>query len=218
MKAFLKKIFLFRGTSDEEIDRLCDQVNFNLKSYSRGDKIYTPESYTSEIGFVYLGECEVRCCKSEGKTILNTIKVGDSFGILAALGKKEFPTEIYAKRNSSVLFLSSEDLLHLINSSPKIALNVIDFLSDKVTFLNKKINTVTKGCVDKKLAAYLITSYYENEKAPFEVNLKKCSESINAGRASVYRSLESLKSKGYIQAENKIITILNLKQLEDFSK
>jgi len=209
---------LFKGIQSEKINSLLNEINFELHKFTRGEIIFTPDSYSAKIGFIYDGECEICCLKPEGKTILNTIKPGDSFGILAALGQKEFPTEIYAKKNTSVLFLSSEDLITLIKSSSAVALNVIEFLAGRVNFLNKKINTVTKTTVEKKLAAYLITRCKNECSTTFHFNFKKCGESINAGRASVYRAIENLKTKGYISAEKKNITIRNISTLEEFVK
>ena len=215
---FLKNIFLFSGVDDETIDNLSQSVDFEIIKYSRSQSIFTPESYSQKIGFVYEGECEVRCRSAGGKALLNLIKKGESFGILAALGKTEFPTEIYARKNSTVIFMNKDGLISLINSSPKIAMNVISFLADRVAFLNKKINIVTKSNVEKKLASYLISRYKNEGKSSLEFNMKRCSESISVGRCSVYRAIENLKNKGYIEAENKIISILNFKELEKFAK
>ena len=214
----LKDIFLFHGLDKKDAEDLTKNVEIEVCDYHRGDLIFTPQSYSPKIGFVFEGECEVRCKTTDGKTILNLIKVGESFGILAALGEKEFPTEIYAKRNSKIGFIRSKDLIRLIEESGTVAMNVIKFLAGRVSFLNRKLNTVTKNSVEKKLASYIYSRYRSENTLSIPFNLKKCSESISAGRASVYRSLENLKSKGYISAENKKINIINLQSLEDFLK
>jgi len=85
-------------------------------------------------------------------------------------------------------------------------------------FLNEKIETVTKVSVEKKLGSYLISKAKELKKSAFSLNLKKCAESIGAGRASVYRALKTLKTKGYIEAENKFVSIISIVNLEEFLK
>ncbi len=50
------------------------------------------------------------------------------------------------------------------------------------------------------------------------LNMKRCSESIGAGRTSVYRSLKNLETSGYITAENKYITIIQKDKLEEMTK
>lgn len=218
IKDFVKNMFLFQNLSNEEFEKLTSVIDFEKIKYSRGETIYSPTAHIPKIGFVFDGECEIICHKSDGKTILNSAKAGDSFGILAALGEKDFKTEIYSKKNTTVLFMDSTELINLIYSSPTVAMNVIKFLSGKVAFLNRKLNTISKSSVEKKLASYLLSRYRAEEKLNLTFNIKKCSESISAGRASVYRALESLKSKGYIQAEDKTVTIIDYKKLEEYTK
>ncbi len=117
-----------------------------------------------------------------------------------------------------MLFIDGSDLILLINRSGTVAMNVIGFLAERVAFLNRKINTVTKTGVEKKLASYLLSKAHTVDRNEFEFNFKKCAESISAGRASVYRALNSLKSRGYIEAENRIIKILDIKSMEDLLK
>lgn len=218
IKQFKKELFILQGLSDEEINEATETVKYEVKDFLRGEVIYSPTSYEKRIGFILLGECEVRSHRGDGKVILNILGVGDSFGILAVFKDEPFPTEVYARKNTSVLFVDGSDLISMIEHSGKVSLNVIRFLAERVSFLNGRINTVTKIGVDKKLASYLLSKQKKLGENVIEFNFKKCAETIGAGRASVYRALDSLVSKGYIEAENKIIKILDIKSLEDFIK
>ena len=219
IKEYIKQTFLFEGLNNTETESLIEGLTYNVSEYSRGDIIYSPESFSSEVGFVLSGECEVlqHTCDG-GKVILNTLRAKDSFGILAVFRDGVFPTEVYAKRRCEVLFISKEELLKLIGRSPNVALNIIKFLAERVGFLNSRLETTTLGTVDKKLASYLLSFAKEAGKDSFALNFKRCSETICAGRASVYRSINSLRNRGYIEAENKIIKILDKEKMEDFIK
>ena len=214
------KLFIFAGMTDDEINDITSDIAFTVQAYARTETIFSPESYRKEMGFIISGECEVRQTTHEdGKIILNTLRPGDSFGILTIFGDGDpFPTQVYARKNTEILFIEKETMLRLIEKSPMVARNVIEFLAKRVAFLNKRIGTVSKSTVDSKLASYLISECKRLGSVELNVNLKRCSEIIGAGRTSVYRSLENLKNNGYIKAENKIITILNLENLEEFSK
>ena len=216
--AQIKKLFIFENMDDEKIHQLTKNTHFEKLDFHRGDIIYSPKSYEKKIGFILSGECEIRNTRCDGKVILNSIKDGGSFGILAVFKNEAFPTEVYAKKNTTVLFLEADELERLCKKSSDVSLNIIKFLADKVSFLNQKISTVTKTNVEKKLASYLISRSKECGSCTFEFNIKKCAETISCGRASVYRALNSLKYKGYIEAENKFMTILNIKSMEDLTK
>ena len=219
IKDFLLKTFLFSDIKMNEAELLLNDIEYTVLSYARGETVYSPEKYSDAVGFVVNGLCEVKQRNNiDGNVILNTLNPGDSFGFLAIFSSEAFPTYIYAKKNSEIVFLSKKSIEALIRSSDEIAINMIKFLSDRVSFLNKKISTVTKSSVDAKLAAFLLFQAKLQKTDEPKFNLKKCSESINAGRTSVYRSIDFLKNCGYITAENKTIKILNKTKLEELSK
>ena len=219
IKTFLKSTFLFDNVGDDEYNKLTSSFNPRTEKYKRGEIIYSHGKDKIEMGFVTSGECEVENHTADGnKILLNTLKAYDTFGILALFSEETFPTEIRAKRASEILFLDKETLLMLIEKSPKVSLNVIKFLARRVNFLGKKIDTVTQGSVDTKIASYLLSRAKSEGELSFPFNFKKCSEIINCGRASVYRSIDFLKNKGYIKAENKRIYILDKAKLEEFLK
>ena len=218
--AAMKNWFIFAGMPTDEIYGLTKEASFVRRAYTRGETIFSPEIYRCEMGFILTGECEVRqTTHDDGKIILNTLHSGDSFGILTIFGDGEpFPTQIYARKNSEIIFIDKPTLLMLIDKSPTVSRNIIEFLANRVNFLNKRINTVSKSNVDSKLASFLIGEAKKLGTTELSINMKRCSESIGAGRTSVYRSIENLKNDGYIKAENKIITITDLQKLEEFLK
>ena len=219
IRDFIKGCFLFKGLSDEELDSIIESDSFTTAKYGRGETIYSPETYEHKLGFIISGECEIRQLSSDGsKVILNTLRSGDSFGILSIFREDEFPTDIHARRNTEILFISKESLEWMLERSHKVSLNVMRFLADKVAFLNGKIETVTQVSVEKKLGSYLMAKSKLLGKSTFSLNLKKCAESIGVGRASVYRAINSLKSKGYIAAECKSVNIISKENLEEFLK
>ncbi len=187
--------------------------------FSRGELVFSPELNEAKIGFVVFGECEVlRDDNGENKVLLNILGENDSFGVLSVFTHERFPTYVYAKKRCKIFFVDKDVILNLIERSSEVSLNIICFLAKRVSFLNSKIETVTMSTVESKLASYLLVKSEQTSSNTFEFNIKRCSESISAGRSSVYRTLESLKNAGCIQAENKTIKILDKTKLEEFTK
>ena len=193
---------------------------YDVREYPRGEMIYSPDEYKCEVGFVLSGECEVtQHAHDDGKIILNTLRVGDSFGVLAVFNPEErFPTQVYARKNSKILFIARDELMRMIEASPKVAMNVIEFLARRVSFLNRRIGTVSRSTVDSKLASFLLGESRRLSSDEMTLNMKRCSETIGAGRTSVYRSLKKLENSGYIAADSKIITIIDKCKLEELTK
>ena len=217
--SFLKNTFLFNKVDQEAIDRLLDSAECEEKSYLRGEVIYSPEDFERKIGFVCKGECLV-VRRSNGNNVpLNTVKEADSFGIVTVFSSRErFPTLIIAKTACTVLFFSADTLKQLIGANAQISLNVIEFLTEKIDFLNDKVAAFSGGSIEEKLISYLLGLKNKHNSLEFEFNKKKSAEALNCGRASLYRAIDTLESGGYISVDSKKIYIKDLIGLERILK
>ena len=220
MQKFLKQLFLFKDVDNEIIDRLIDKISPEVKEFERNELIYSPLVYEEKIGFIIEGACEVRRVHTYGAyTPLNLLKPGDPFGIIPVLATEpQFPTEIYAKKHSAVLFITKTDFLHLMSISSAVALNVNRFLADRIVFLNSKIRTFSGSSAEEKLVNYILTASRTASSTSFPFNRKRTSELLNIGRASLYRALDSLRERGLITYDTKKIYIIDLAGLERKSK
>ncbi len=214
----LKSCFLFKGLEIETIDGLIKKANPQLEAFSRGEIIYSPTTARKKIGFILEGRCEVRHSRSDGSgVVINVLSEGESFGVLAAFSENEFPTEIVAAKGSRVLFFDKKDIVAFVESRSEVAMNLIGFMVNRIEFLNEKIFTFSGGSVEQKLSSYLV-SEAKSKGESFDFNRKKAAEAISAGRASVYRALDSFVGIGAINYDSKKIYILDLEGLERISK
>ncbi len=214
---FFTKTFLFKGMDESIIRKIIDSSPPKYVKYKRTDTIDPSE--IKMVGFLASGQLDVVRLRSDGtNTLLNRLEIGDSFGILSVLSEEDCSTKIYVSKNSEIFFFSQGQILAFVNSYSQVSLNLINFLANRISFLNKKIETFSGTHVENKLASFLLFEYDKigSEMIPF--NHKKCSEIINSGRASVYRALSSLESMGLIKTDNKKIIINDLKGLERMTK
>ena len=212
---FFAKTFLFKSLDGSQINKLLSSVSIEEKCYQKGDIIYSPDDFERKIGFVYSGECIIGRQAGDTFIPLNTLKAEESFGIVTVFSARdEFPTLVKAKVSSNVIFFSADDIKVLVTKSPEISLNVIEFLTRKINFLNDKIAAFSGSSVEEKLAGYILGLQRKYNSLEFEFNKKKGSEAINCGRASLYRAIEALESTGDISIENKKIYIKDLEGLE----
>ena len=214
----LSSCFLFKGLDKEEIKALFEKANAETLSFSRGETIYSPTIYQKKVGFIIDGRCEVRHSRPDGSSVvMNILESCDSFGVLAAFSENEFPTEIVATKATRVVFFDKADIIAFTESHAEIATNLIRFMVNRIEFLNGKIFTFSGGSVEQKLASYIL-SEAKNKGKFFDFNRKKAAESISAGRASVYRALDSFVDGGIVNFDSKKIYILDLKGLERITK
>jgi len=217
---FLSNTFLFSGIPIEKVSDIIKTVEIQICEFKKNDKIFLPLEFEKKLGFVASGECVVERLRSDGTYIpLNTLKKFESFGIMAVLSKKdEFPTAVVSKGYSKVLFISQKSVMSLIESNSQISMNIIDFLAEKVSFLNQKITTFSSDSVIQKFAIYLISRYNVEKSLQLAFSFKRASDSLGCGRASLYRAAASLSDSGIINVENKILNIKNINELERITK
>lgn len=216
---FLKNTFLFDNVLPQKADRLINSIQIEEKVYHKGETIFSPEEYEKKVGFVYHGECIVGRESVGGVIPLNVAKQFDSFGIITCFSDRdEFPTMVIAKTNCSVLFIHVDALSRLIEEDHIISLNIINFLTKKISFLNDKIATFSGGTIEEKLANYILALRKKYGSLEFEFNKKKSAEALNCGRASLYRAIDSLKNSGYIELVDKKIIINDPQGLERIVK
>jgi CRP-like cAMP-binding protein len=202
--SFLSDTFIFKGLSEQDIGRLPDRILCETPFFSKGEHLDLSVASGKKIAFILSGECAV----IKDGLVMNILKKGDSFGILSVFSNEPYPTDVIAKKETRILFLEHDDLIMLIEHSPKIAMNVITFLAGRVTFLNSIIATLSGITVEDKCIAYLKEEYKKHgESIPFPIS--GVARRIRAGRASLYRAIAALEKKGILEYRDNSVKILN---------
>lgn len=217
---FFEETFLFKNIESESVSQLLSRLDITVCTFVKGEVIYSPEKFECELGFIVDGECSVCRIRNNGSPLsLNLLHKSDSFGITAVFSDEEaFPTVIYAKKATKVVFISKKSLISLVNDNSKIAMNIISFLTNRIEFLNKKIATLSSCGCDEKLARLLLSESVKHSGEPFVLNCTSAAKGLGIGRASLYRGIKSLSDEGYIEYVDKKIYIKDPKGLKGISK
>ena len=212
---FLTNTFLFKGKTEEEVERLIRDVCCYSRAFTKGATVFSSDTDGKAIGFIIEGVCEVLRIRSDEEPIpLNTLKKHSSFGIISIFSdSEEFPTVIKAKTAATVLFFDEKSFKSLISKDGALAMNVIAFLCGKISFLNEKIATFSEKSTCSKLRSYL-SARYKQGYTEIMINATKLSAALGVGRASLYRDVAALEKEGTVTLENKKIIILNPQGLE----
>lgn len=212
---FASRLFPFKNIKTKNLEAIFSEISYTVSKFSKGEIIFSPSNFQKKVGFIIEGECEIQKLKDEDSCVpLNTLSRYASFGILSVLSpNSEYPTRIISTKQTSVLFICAEDMIAVIKKYPTIAMNVISFLTTRISFLNQKIDTFSEKSTLKKLSSYLLNKFHESGEK-ITVSRTKLSAEIGVGRASLYRDLETLESKNVIKTNQKEIIIICPKGLE----
>ena len=86
-------------------------------------------------------------------------------------------------------------------------MSYIAFLSQRIRFLNRKIDSFTAPSAREALLRHLLEIHRDGA-AEITGGYSQLARTLNIGRASLYRALDALEAEGCIRRDGKCITIL----------
>ncbi|MDU4883141.1 Crp/Fnr family transcriptional regulator [uncultured Clostridium sp.] len=219
MVKIIKKNQLFIGLSDESIKNVLKEIQYYIKTYSKGEIIANEDDECRSLSLVLDGTVEIQRLYSNGKYIvLSRIFEGDVFGEALVFSKaKTYPATVIALSECKVLFINKSDVLKICSNEEKILENFVSLLSDKVFILNSKIKSISFKSIRQKVINYILNEV-KGQKSN-SIILKNTKEEIASllgiPRPSLSRELINLRDMNYIEFNRKKITILDIESLEE---
>lgn len=216
------KIFLFQNVQQAVVRAAFTDVLCECACFDTLEVVYSRSSYKKSMGIVLSGE--VKAVKHDGdgtEIVMSSFPAGGVFGVAALFNDStSYVTEITAVRKTKVLFLSQPLLRKLFALDLTIAENYIAYLSGRICYLNKRIDSFTAGTAEQKLVGYLMELTGDADAPQLELtlpcSLTELSARLNIGRASLYRAMDGLIASGAIFRNGKCITVLDLEKLKVF--
>ena len=216
---YLSECQLFKDIDQTSLKKMISDTPPTLRQYSRSDLIDLSLPENKYLGVVISGCCEViREHIDSSHTVLNKLEPSDCFGILSVITSEKSDTQIYFSKNTLIACFDTEQIMSYVNNYSQFSINLINFLANRLIFLNNKIATFSGPKVENKLASYILQEYRHSKNKTIHLNVKKCSEIINSGRASVYRAIDSLTEAGFISTIEKNIYVNDPEGLERITK
>ena len=205
--------FLLKGLGDAERAHALALLSPSTERYEKGEVIASAGDTVTDLRFLALGSAEV-FRDPERRVLLNRLGVGDCFGAANLFCEAStYPTEIVAKSAVTCVSVSESRLTELFREIPTSALNYISFLSDRIRFLNRRVGDFSCGSAEKKVARLLLEASDSDGNVALG-NLRAAAESMNLGRASLYRVLTSFTERELIVKDGKQIKILLKEELK----
>ena len=206
---------LFKNISKEIIAKyLCDD-NMELKTYSASQTIISREN-NLQIFAIVSGTVEILSQNENHKVILKTSGAGTIFGVANIYTKNTlFPSTVIAKKQTTLLIISHNVFIDMLNNETSLMNNYLEFLSNKIIYLNKKISSYTAGNSENKLLYFLSENEIDGTVA-LDISLCDMAIMLDMGRASLYRALDKLEAEKLIKRSGKTITILDKEKLKKY--
>ena len=210
---FLINLPLFKNLSKSTIERIIISDKIKIESYDKNKIIIEKNQKNNNLIVVLRGELVVK----KGQVVINRLVKGNIFGVSTLfLNNKNFSTTVITSKPSQLMFLPSALIFEIMKLDFNFTQSYIEFLSNRIQYLNSVIDRYTGSNSAKKLANFLL-----NERKVkgdiLKINMTDSAKALNLSRASMYRALDELISKNLISKDGKLIKILDVKHLEEFS-
>ncbi|MGH4117611.1 Crp/Fnr family transcriptional regulator [Clostridium sp.] len=210
------KSYLFSGTNRAILERIILDTA-SISEYKKNYTIYDRDNYFNGLGVIINGSAIVTK-GNHSDLVLKVLNKGDVFGVATIFSRKNiYVSKISSLNNCKILFIDENVIEKMFQLDFMLVKNYISFLTDKIYFLNSKIDGFTVDTAEEKLSMFLRNNVCMTREGQYEVDVKigftELSKVLNISRASLYRIICGLEEKGIIKKEGKQIFIKNINEL-----
>ncbi len=201
--------FLFDGLTLNQTENIKNMLGLPVE-VPKGNELYK----NGQICILKKGSATIRRLSSGHPVTVRTAKCGEVFGVASVFGECEQSlSSIIANDTCTVYYLNEELLKKLISDYPIIGINYISFLTDRIRFLNKRIDTFSADNTESRVYEFFLSQADNNGKVVLNFGMAELSRRLNIGRTSLYRSIETLEKSGLITRNKNTVEILKGEKL-----
>lgn len=203
---------LFAGMDAAQVEALVTP-GATQAAYRRGEVILGPSSDMRVLGFMLRGSALVYR-PGAGATPLLMSRLGppSAFGMASLFDAHAQPTEILAEQACRVLLWPKARVEEAFQREPALVSNYIALLSERIHFLNRRIDALAGDDLRTRLLR-LLEGLQGTQAAgePFTLpySLSQLAALLGVGRASLYRTLDALEAEGSLLREGRYMTLIH---------
>jgi len=199
-KAFLKRVPLFSGLTDSQIERLA--AGSVRRSFPKGRTIVAEGEPSQSLYVLLSGRAKVQRSDTEGKeVILAVLGPGECFGEMSLIDDAPRSASVITIESCDFMSINKESFKTMLVSSPEISMRIMKGLVKRLREADKKIETLALLDVYGRVARVLL-DFSEQVGADRIVRNKlprqEIAKMIGASREMVSRVMKGLEVEGYI--------------------
>lgn len=211
---------LFKGIGEQPVTRALEDERCRLVTLDKGAVVFEAFDYRNCLGIVLDGGIAVTK-KSGARFLMADLGRGSLFGAANLYDDEDagVVTVLTASSACRIVFFPRALVEALMGEVNGIALNYIRFLTGRVRFLNDRIQGLVSGSAEAALKQYLLRhSVTRGEKlvVPLTGSVSSLAETLNIGRASLYRAFQALQRAGAVRKNGRNIEIIDPTGLSEY--
>lgn len=220
----LSMVDIFEPLSPEELEK----INWRRldTEVARGEVFYTPMDLCETLFIIKEGRVRLYRMTPEGREFtLNVLESGTVFGEMALTAQRLRNAYAEAMEPSKLSTLCRADVERLIVDKPKVGLQLIHLLSERISTYEVRLEDLGLKEVPARLAS-LILLLIDNQgvrtsagyKIPTRYTHQQLGTMIGANREAVTRAFATLRKIGAVELRRRYIHVESIEDLERASK
>ncbi len=201
---------LFSAASHTRLQSTLESEHAHLVTLAAGQML--PARYAEMLGVVLAGKLQILSADADRSVVLRSVGKRHIFGAAALFLEDRAPvSRLLAQSECTLFFLEKAAVRELLVADPAFMDAYLRSLAERVHFLNGKIRCFTAGSAERRLALWLAE---QPEGTPFPVgSLTTLADTLDIGRASLYRALDKLEAEGLIARNGRKMTVPSIENL-----
>ena len=204
---------LFSGLDDEDIQSLIGAVT--RRKYQRDAVIFFESDPGDAMFMITAGRVKVTILSDDGREIiLSILSDRDFFGEMALLDNEPRSATAIAVQETEVAVIHQKDFLSIVEKRPRVAINLLSALSDRLRKANHQIGSLALLDVYGRVAGVLLEMARDTGIRLKDGRIRfrrpthqEIANMIGATRETVSRTISDLHRQGYIEIAGKNVII-----------
>ena len=186
--------FLFDGVDSTKKQQILAELGEPI-TVKKGQELYVGGS----LGIIKSGKGSIKRVGDDGHSVtVRTIAEGEVFGSASIFGNREnCKSSIIALCDTKVIYIEESVFKKIMTDCPEISFNYISYLTDRIRFLNRRVDTFSADNTEQRIFEHLV-SMSKDGKAEISISMAELARRLNIGRTSLYRGLDALEQNGCI--------------------
>ncbi len=214
IKHLFHKIPFFSELDEITLDALLSQ---SIIRHYQTDEIVAWENEKADgVSIIISGWLKgTRTTQTGREQVLRTFGPGDTFGLVISLSDTRNHIRISALEDCTIYQISSEMIIHLIDTNPSFSRNLIQFLSQNLSMMIALIEDLSLKSVESRLAKFILNQSENN----IYLRKKWETQDLIAARIGTVtdvlsRIMRKLEEEGIIQFDRQKISIIDPQALQ----
>ena len=215
---------VFAGLSERDWEKVADL--FSERQYLRDDYIFLEGEAPEALYVVRTGKVKVVRHSTDGKdVVLRVVSLGQMLGTVAVFDGAGYPGTAQVIEDCSVLVISRNDCLTLVNRYPVFALAVIADMGNRLRSSAEQIRSLAVERVEQRIARVLLklsesagSETTEGRVIEMALTRQDVADMTGTTVETAIRVMSKLRRNGLIRTRRGKVVLVDVPSLQDISE